>query len=584
MQRLQFWGLLGACVALLAGCGQSGRDHASVFVTRAEPLSYWSDDRQELLLQSGAFLQNEADLPSSPAPVISISGDTALFPKPYFVSTFRLVGSAWVHQGDSNYDLACDELNGPAISRGFAAISGEVALLSANTAPGHFGPCVYQRSGQGWAYLQALESSSNDESLSGSFAISGDTAMTRSSRGVAVFERESGAFRQTQSLVTSDGASGPKPFALSGNMAVVLSGGSAYVFSRGAAGWAQIQVLAAVDGQAFLDVVLAGERLLLRTDSVYAYAWVGSTMEWVLDGKLSGGLGDGRFMDVLGDVALVGAAAYERSGGAWRKVQDFALNPARTDPLSPSAQRPLTETALWAGGALFALSGTASLDGTTVHIGGRVYSFQRVTEPAHCGSDEECASGHCVEGVCCKTACSGTCESCLAARKGDGIDGVCGFVAANSDPRDSCGGAGGAGPGAGAGTTSVDGGAAGAIGVGGATNGGVADGGTAGETPGGGDSCDVAGASSAGRGGVDGGSAGATGSGGAPVTSGGTAATAGNTAGGHEGNASGRASWGCRMTSRGAGEPWPLGLCLILGLHRLGSRRVRRLRSFGTGA
>ncbi|MDC3961526.1 MYXO-CTERM sorting domain-containing protein [Polyangium jinanense] len=43
-----------------------------------------------------------------------------------------------------------------------------------------------------------------------------------------------------------------------------------------------------------------------------------------------------------------------------------------------------------------------------------------------CGFPEECASGFCVGGVCCDTACTGLCEACTAAAKGSGEDGFCG--------------------------------------------------------------------------------------------------------------------------------------------------------------
>ena len=46
-----------------------------------------------------------------------------------------------------------------------------------------------------------------------------------------------------------------------------------------------------------------------------------------------------------------------------------------------------------------------------------------------CGVGNECTSGACVEGVCCNTACGGTCLSCLAAKTG-GADGTCAFIKA----------------------------------------------------------------------------------------------------------------------------------------------------------
>src|SRR5262249_49852617 len=51
-----------------------------------------------------------------------------------------------------------------------------------------------------------------------------------------------------------------------------------------------------------------------------------------------------------------------------------------------------------------------------------------------CTGDDACASRFCVDGVCCDTACNGTCASCLAAFKVSGIDdGTCGLAKAGTD-------------------------------------------------------------------------------------------------------------------------------------------------------
>jgi len=59
--------------------------------------------------------------------------------------------------------------------------------------------------------------------------------------------------------------------------------------------------------------------------------------------------------------------------------------------------------------------------------------------PRACTKGSECTSGNCVEGICCDTACTGPCVSCLAARKGaGGKNGVCEAVAAGTNPRSGC--------------------------------------------------------------------------------------------------------------------------------------------------
>ena len=53
---------------------------------------------------------------------------------------------------------------------------------------------------------------------------------------------------------------------------------------------------------------------------------------------------------------------------------------------------------------------------------------------ATCARGADCASGFCVTGVCCATACSGTCRSCAIA----GSEGQCIAVPAGTDPLNQC--------------------------------------------------------------------------------------------------------------------------------------------------
>jgi hypothetical protein len=52
-----------------------------------------------------------------------------------------------------------------------------------------------------------------------------------------------------------------------------------------------------------------------------------------------------------------------------------------------------------------------------------------------CLSSAECATGFCVDGVCCASACNGSCEACNLA----GTIGVCSLVPAGQDPAAECG-------------------------------------------------------------------------------------------------------------------------------------------------
>jgi hypothetical protein len=60
-----------------------------------------------------------------------------------------------------------------------------------------------------------------------------------------------------------------------------------------------------------------------------------------------------------------------------------------------------------------------------------------------CKVGTDCGTGFCADGVCCDTACGGTCQACTAALTG-GTDGTCSSVKVNTDPHNSCSGGAGA--------------------------------------------------------------------------------------------------------------------------------------------
>ena len=66
------------------------------------------------------------------------------------------------------------------------------------------------------------------------------------------------------------------------------------------------------------------------------------------------------------------------------------------------------------------------------------YPVQPGCTPSPCSADVDCTSGFCADGICCQTACAGSCRACTAAKKGSGVDGVCGDVAAGTDPDGEC--------------------------------------------------------------------------------------------------------------------------------------------------
>jgi hypothetical protein len=133
------------------------------------------------------------------------------------------------------------------------------------------------------------------------------------------------------------------------------------------------------------------------------------------------------------------AFVFSSSGGGW--IQEQKLLPS--DGLAGDGF-----------GSAVAVSASAALigawQGKNASGTGAVYAAARAQTGAVCSQGSECASGFCVENVCCASACSGVCQSCLQKNKtsNGGGDGVCGSVRINTDPRDGCpdGEAGSCGP------------------------------------------------------------------------------------------------------------------------------------------
>jgi len=63
---------------------------------------------------------------------------------------------------------------------------------------------------------------------------------------------------------------------------------------------------------------------------------------------------------------------------------------------------------------------------------------QGLSNGSTCSQASQCTSGNCADGVCCDTACTGLCVACSAAKKGQGTDGTCGFIAYDKDPDNEC--------------------------------------------------------------------------------------------------------------------------------------------------
>ncbi len=72
-----------------------------------------------------------------------------------------------------------------------------------------------------------------------------------------------------------------------------------------------------------------------------------------------------------------------------------------------------------------------------------VLKIFRLAQGDACSVVAACPSGFCVDGVCCDTACTATCQACSATKKGSGADGTCGTIAIDTDPDNECAASGG---------------------------------------------------------------------------------------------------------------------------------------------
>ncbi len=70
----------------------------------------------------------------------------------------------------------------------------------------------------------------------------------------------------------------------------------------------------------------------------------------------------------------------------------------------------------------------------------RAWLFTEQAQGAACsvGAPGACSSNFCADGFCCNTACTGLCQGCSSAVKGQGSNGVCGPVVAGTDPDANC--------------------------------------------------------------------------------------------------------------------------------------------------
>jgi hypothetical protein len=445
--------------------------------------------------------------------VVGMPGDSARGSQAGSAYVFLRAGTSWTLQQKL---LASDGAAGDGFG-GSVSISGDSILVGADGDDdrGSNSGSAYAFRWDGAAWVQEAKIVPADGAAEDRFGWSVSLAWNRAAIGtpydddrgtdsgsVYVFLRSSsGAWSQNIKHLASDGAAGDRfgaavallsPTSMENNLLIGAPGdddrgtdsGSAYVFNRSnLIGWTQSAKLTASDGQAgdafgySVGLNSAGSPPNIQTRAVVgapgdddrgsnsgsAYVFLAGN-PWTQEAKLTasdGVAGDelGRSVSIHQDTIAVGAELDDdrgsNSGSAYLFVR---MGTGWTD------QTKLVPADLVAGdsfGRAVALVGTTLLvgGGNQTHLNGVAYAF-RITGAADgtpCPGTYACASGFCVDGVCCNTACAGgsaDCQACSQAAGGP-VNGICSFLpssavcraaAGECDLAESCTGSGAACP------------------------------------------------------------------------------------------------------------------------------------------
>jgi len=444
-----FWMVFGG---LLVAC-TSGKPTAAERTTRvAEPLDppVWAESQR--------IAPSDSQAGDDFGKAIAMSGSTALVGAPWHDSgwgaayVFVRSGSSWAEQQKLvPKNQQSSDLLGTAV-----ALDSDTALVT--TYRWSAGASVFVRSGSTWTEQQKLFP--GDGGPGGGFgvsaALSGDTAIvgqanqqTKTAPGAAyVFVRSGSTWTEQQKLVPDDSADWDQfgiAVALSGDTALVgawapfTNTGAVYVFTRSGSVWTQQQKLSASDAAAGDEfgtaIAIDGDTSIVAGQGHYVLVRSGTT--WSEQQKLLPGgaqVWPGLAVALAGDTALGGgfddsqgtAFVFERTGTTWTEQQ--ALVPVGSDT--------------WSFGRSVALQPGFALVGATRTVPGSDHGIVVAFDlgPPNgtaCTGAADCASTHCVDGVCCDTGCSRACEACSIAT-GAAQDGTCSVVPKSSPGSPSC--------------------------------------------------------------------------------------------------------------------------------------------------
>jgi MYXO-CTERM domain-containing protein len=379
------------------------------------------------------------------------------------------------------------------------AVDGDTAIVGGNGANANAGAAwVFVRTAGVWSQ-QAKLAAPGSALFGWGVAVKGNTAMIGSDGAAYVFTRTGTTWSSATKLPDPGGGTSFSDAVALGNGTALLGspiGAAAYVYVGTGSAWT-LQATLKATPTAYSGIMNVGGRVDLDQDTAIlgvhgyygssglngAYVFTRTGTTWTQQAELvpsgvspTGSAQVGRSVAVRGDTAVVGvpydgaggrAVVFTRAGSTWTQQtvlahtgssgfgteltlsgNDLAVRNeggyGGSGYLFTRAGAVWTEQTSFAFSAVsLALSGNTLVTGT--FINGNVPGYGTVYlvggEPGDaCALPGDCRTGNCVDGVCCNTACTGLCQSCVAAKTG-GTSGTCAPIKDGTDPDAECPGA-----------------------------------------------------------------------------------------------------------------------------------------------
>lgn len=363
---------------------------------------------------------------------LALDGDTLVVGAPGDAEAGQSRGAVYIYTGSgASWQLQDKLMDAATRGRGRdVALEGDTLLVADDLASASGQVLELTRSLGVWSVTQALPNQLTDSNQFGiSIALDGDTvAVADRDERVQVFTKAAGVWWHEQTLTGQSDSGFGVGLALDGDRLLVgahddstqaAEAGAAFTFTRAAGVWSEEQQLLPSDG-------------LPNDDFGLVAALRGG---WAIVGARSKDLSDTQF----DWGAAYTFALREDDGTACALGSDcasgFCVDGVCCDAAcDASCQRCNDPQAL---GTCTAIAQGEDPDDECAAGACRADGSCGADLGLPCSSAADCTSDVCADGVCCDRDCA-SCEACTAVLKGQGGDGECGAVAADTDPHDAC--------------------------------------------------------------------------------------------------------------------------------------------------